>query len=312
VTFACVSITPPLEERISKEGFGLKKIYAEAGSKNDQALTCSLITALGAEEELSVVLDGYQFDGEFQRELKKTGCRLMVMDDYGHAEFYHADWVLNQNLSSSKDLYANRSPWTQLLLGTKYSLLREEFLKYQGFKREIPDIARKVLVTLGGADPDNVTQKVIQVLAGIDLKMKVVVGGSNPHLASLRQTVTVLGGAAAQIELVVNPKNIPELMAWADLAVAAGGSTAWELSFMGVPSIYLILAENQREISLALERLEMGLSLDACAENLMNTLPIKIQEIKGDQKLRQTISANTSRIVDGLGAARVCEHLSNT
>ena len=44
-----------------------------------------------------IVADGYHFDHEFQRQLKESGRKLMVMDDYGHASHYYADVVLNSN-----------------------------------------------------------------------------------------------------------------------------------------------------------------------------------------------------------------------
>ncbi|MFM8983469.1 MAG: UDP-2,4-diacetamido-2,4,6-trideoxy-beta-L-altropyranose hydrolase, partial [Spartobacteria bacterium] len=245
---------------MKEEGFLLEKIQASPGSREDLEATCAAIARYGA-DSIPVALDGYQFDADFQLGLKNAGCRLLVMDDYGHAAFYHADWVLNQNISAREELYASRAPHTRLLLGTKFALLRREFLKYRGWQRQIPETARKVLVTLGGADPDNVTGKVIEALAPLDLEVKVVVGGSNPHLPKLQQVVESLKTLPAKIELVVNPTDMPGLMAWADLAIAAGGSTAWELAFMGLPSLFVILADNQVAIATELESAGFGVCL---------------------------------------------------
>lgn len=40
---------------------------------------------------------------------------------------------------------------------------------------------------------------------------------------------------------------MPELMAWADLSIAAGGSTNWELAFMGLPSLVITIADLRYE-----------------------------------------------------------------
>lgn len=314
--FLCAEITPALEGRLKEEGFLLEKIQASPGSREDLEATCAAIARYGA-DSIPVALDGYQFDADFQLGLKKAGCRLLVMDDYGHAAFYHADWVLNQNISAREELYANRAPHTQLLLGTKFALLRREFLKYRGWQRQIPEIARKVLVTLGGADPDNVTGKVIEAIAPLDIQVKVVVGGSNPHLPELQDAVETMKFQPANIELVINPADMPGLMAWADLAIAAGGSTAWELAFMGLPSLFVILAENQVGIATELESVGFGVCLgrgiDLGIEAFSGRISTREQnpnifsDFMNNKSLRQQISLDCKNLVAGGGAKRLAE-----
>ena len=100
-----------------------------------------------------IVLDGYHFDGSFQDGLVAGGRRVLALDDYCHAGWYHADLVLNQNAGAEAVLYANRAPTTVLLLGPRFALLREEFREWSGQHRRIPLCARRVVVTLGGSDP---------------------------------------------------------------------------------------------------------------------------------------------------------------
>jgi UDP-2,4-diacetamido-2,4,6-trideoxy-beta-L-altropyranose hydrolase len=303
--FACAEITPALRERLAQEGFALKEITAQPGSAEDLAATCALICQ-SEEKNPVVALDGYQFDADFQLGLKKAGCRLLVMDDYGHAAFYHADWVLNQNLPAREELYASRAPHTRLLLGTKFALLRREFLNYRGWQRQIPEIARKVLVTLGGADPDNVTGKVIEALAPLDIEVKVVVGGSNPHLPELQQAVEGMKTQAAKIELVINPADMPGLMAWADLAIAAGGSTAWELAFMGLPFFTIILAENQVHLANALDSLGattcLGWDLKTAAFCYTKTIKSLIK----NRKKRFIMSCKSAQLVKNTECSDIC------
>jgi UDP-2,4-diacetamido-2,4,6-trideoxy-beta-L-altropyranose hydrolase len=125
--FICAEITPALEAWLKEDGFLLEKIQASPGSREDLEETSAAIARYGL-DSIPVALDGYQFDADFQLGLKKAGCRLLVMDDYGHAAFYHAEWVLNQNISAREELYANRAPHTRLLLGTN-SDSREKWSK---------------------------------------------------------------------------------------------------------------------------------------------------------------------------------------
>jgi UDP-2,4-diacetamido-2,4,6-trideoxy-beta-L-altropyranose hydrolase len=305
VRFLCAEITAVLEQRLASEGFQLSRISAVLGSKEDLEQTTHLITdTLQADiQNARVVLDGYHFGSDYQLGIKAAGFKLLVVDDYGHADFYHADWVLNQNISAREELYAKRSLDTKLLLGTKFAMLRKEFLKYRGWKREIPDVARKVLVTLGGADPENVTQRVIEAMAGLDLEVKVVVGGSNPHLPSLRQVVENSRSRPARIELVVNPPNMPELMMWADMAVAAGGSTVCELDYMGLPSVVFAIAENQCSNLKYLDDFPLFERCDWLKEGLPHQATNALQDL---QK-RVRAQAHTKSHIDGLGVVRIVD-----
>lgn len=306
--FLCAEITPALGERLKEEGFMLAKIHATPGSHEDLQATRALIASYDG-DRIPVVLDGYQFDSAFQLGLKNTGCRLLVVDDYGHADFYHADFVLNQNISAREELYRNRSSDTQLLLGTKFALLRKEFLKHQRLEREIPAIAKKVLVTLGGTDPDNITQRVSEALAVFDLDVRIVAGASSPHIGKLRQMMQIRAAMKARYELVENASNMPELMAWADLAIAAGGSTAWELAYMGIPTLSITLAENQRASSMEMVKHKyfLALGLDDISMNL--GFKKQLVHLMSDRNTRCELSERCQLLVNGTGALTVSKHL---
>lgn len=137
----------------------MERIAAPAGSAEDARLTAALLESLSARW---IVVDGYHFDSAFQKNLKKEGRKVLWIDDYGRAAPYCADLVLNQNIAPPQDIYGDRSPETRLLLGTRHALLRREFHSWCGTKREIRESAKKILVTLGGSDPDNVTPKVVE------------------------------------------------------------------------------------------------------------------------------------------------------
>ena len=311
VHFLFAEITPALEQRLASEGFQLSRISAVLGSKEDLGQTTHLITdTLQADiQNARVVLDGYHFGSDYQLGIKAAGFKLLVVDDYGHADFYYADWVLNQNISAREELYAKRSLDTKLLLGPKFAMLRKEFLAYKGWQREIAPVAKKILVTLGGSDPDNVTLKVIQALIDLDLHAKVVVGGSNPHLREIESFLHSQKDSTALIEVIVNATNMPELMAWADVAVAAAGSTSWELAFMGLPSMFVILAENQVEIAMQLDAEGFGICLGNGVGLKNEKLAQAISAHARNENFLQTVSELARKIVDGLGAQRMVSQM---
>ena len=308
VVFLCSEITTALQQRLTQEGFGHHAIQACPGTEEDLAATRELLRHLADNGEW-VVIDGYHFSGEFQRGLKTAGFRVLAMDDYGHADFYHADLVLNQNISAHEDLYRNRSPETRLLLGCEFLLLRREFLKYRGWSRALPDVARKILVSLGGADLQNVTRRVIGAISALQAHVKVVVGGSNPHLANLSEFVEESGPAGARIELVVDPVDMPGLMAWADLAVAAGGSTSYEMACMGLPCISIIVAENQVPVALGLTSRGASLCVGWDKDNSTDNYTEAVTSLMHDRHRLSDMSRSARSLVDFEGASRVLSEI---
>jgi len=306
--FVMTTSVPALEERLQSEGMQVVHLTTEPGSLDDAQQTATLAHQFGA---TWVVVDGYHFGGEYQQILKQSKLHLLFIDDYGHAEHYYADFVLNQNISADEQWYNNREAYTQLLLDTRYALLRREFWQWQGWQRTVPPVAKKVLVTLGGADPDNITLKVIQSLQIVEveeLEAVVVVGGSNPHYENLKMAVLDSG---YPIQLQRNVTNMPELMAWADVAISAGGSTCWELAFMGLPSILLILADNQRAIAEKLATLNLAVNLGWHQDATIEQIGLALQELIGDRPKRETMSKKGRELVDGNGARRVVSEMVN-
>jgi UDP-2,4-diacetamido-2,4,6-trideoxy-beta-L-altropyranose hydrolase len=305
-TFVMAGQSSALEARLRSEDIDVVYLSAKVGSNEDAQQTVNVSQKHAASW---IVVDGYQFGSKYQKRLKSYGLKVLFVDDYGHAENYYADLVLNQNISADQNLYKSREPYTQLLLGTKYALLRREFLTWQGLVKAITPNARKILVTLGGGDPDNVTLKVLQSLSQLsinNLKIVVVIGGTNPHYERLLSFIKSL---SLSISLQLNISNMPELMAWADIAIAAGGSTNWELAFMGLPSIVITLADNQKAIAAELDRQGVIINLGWHQDVTIEQISFALQELIGDRPKRETMSKKGRELVDGNGARRVVSEM---
>jgi UDP-2,4-diacetamido-2,4,6-trideoxy-beta-L-altropyranose hydrolase len=305
VQFALALVTPPLEARLGGEGFDIVRVDSPPGSALDAADTIAIAREAGA---VWLVVDGYHFDAAYQQAIKGSGLNVLAIDDYRHAKHYWADLVLNQNISACNALYPGREAYTRLLLGTHYALLRREFWPWRGWQREIPDKARRVLVTMGGADPGNVTLKALDALQQIqvkDLEVKVVIGGSFQHRETLagRDTVGIC-------ELIENPSDMPGLMAWADLAISAAGSTCWELAFMQLPSVLLILADNQRSNAIGLDSAGAALNLGWHEDLRPEALAHALEQLLAARETRAAMAAAGRSLVDGKGSCRVVALMS--
>lgn len=301
--FVCRTITPALEARLRGEGFSLSSLAEPMGSPADAAATAEVARHAGASW---IVVDGYHFDAAYHQAIRKAGLRLLILDDYGHADHYHADLVLNQNVHAEPGLYRDREPYTRLLLGTRYAMLRREFWTCRLWRRSIPSVASRLLVTLGGSDPDNVTLKLIEAIAGLDvddLQTTVLVGGSNPHQASLEAAAC----NASRIRLERNVSDMPPWMQWADAAVAAAGGTLWELAYFALPSLTVILADNQEPAARWLADRDVFPTLGRGVAVSVEAIRTQLRRLLTNSELRRNHSEQASALVDGNGVFRVVE-----
>lgn len=286
---------------IEAAGFGFVPLEKPHPDPSDFRCSVALIKEVEAEW---LVLDGYQFGPTFQKALRDMGQRLLFVDDTAHQPEYHANVLLNQNINSDRLAY-RCDPDTKILLGPSFALLRSEFGAWYAWSREIPRIAKRVIVTLGGGDPDNVTLKVIRALDRIEiegLEAVAVIGGSNPHLEELRH---VAENASTGIRIEYNAKNMPALMSWADVAISGAGSTCWELAFMALPSLIIITADNQVGIAEGLSEAGSVINLGWFDRLPEQEISRSLLELLLAYDLRAQMSAAGRALVDGRGAARV-------
>jgi len=305
VTFAMAESTPAIEQRLRSEGAGLVRIDGARGSGPDSEQLIALARAHGPSW---VVVDGYEFGSGYQRALKNGRLNVVLIDDNGRSGTYAADVVLNQNIHAQEGLYKDREPYTRLLLGTKYALLRREFVSARS-PREVPSVGRKLLMGMGGSDPDNVTCRVMEAMEQVaveDLEVAVVTGGSNPHLASVAGAVAK---SRHRCRTLNNVANMQQLISWADLVVSAAGTACWEYCALGLPAVLVTVAENQIANAEALHAAGAARLVAGGPQFAIGEMAQLITRLANSVSERQTLSQTARALVDGGGAARTVSML---
>ena len=301
VAFAMAESTPAIDRRLRSEGIEIVQLEVSPNSIEDARDVSALARRCHA---TWIVVDGYRLDSEYQRNLKNAGRKVFLVDDLGQCEHYFADLVLNQNVHASEAMYRSREAYTRLLLGPRFAMLRRDFKPWSKWQREITPNGRRVLVTLGGSDPDNVTATVLEALRAVNisgLEVVAVLGGSNPHIDFL----TRLASQSPAIRFFRDAANMPELMAWADIAVSAAGSTCAEMCLLGLPAILIDLAENQRPVAQELSRKQAAIHLGSSKEVTAAEIGEKVQALLLAAEHRVSLSQRSRELVDGEGVERV-------
>jgi len=311
VTFLSHYESRDLCQRIVDEGFNCIFIENPHPNPYDLGRTLEILTRFtnhSSAAKTCVAIDGYHFTADYHKAVRENGYRLLVIDDMAHLDRYHADVLLNQNIHAPELNYSCDRETIQLL-GADYFMLRQEFLEYRSWKRQIPGEKVRVLVTLGGADPDNVTLKVINALNsvdGADLEANIIVGPENTNTESLEKS---LASSPFTIDLSPNVSNMPELMAWADVAISAAGSTCWELAFMRLPFVAIILAKNQEMIAIELDKAGAGMNAGWHNRLTSQDMTLLLRRVLFDRTACSAMIQKGRGLADGQGADRIVEIL---
>lgn len=259
-----------------------------------------------------LVVDHYALDHRWEYALRSCTKRLMVIDDLADRP-HDCDLLLDQNLGRSAEDYASLlEPGTTTLIGPQYALLRPEFaaLRVHSLARRSEPKLKHLLITMGGVDKDNATGQVLEALKECpllqDSRITVVMGPHAPWLDKVREQAANM---PRPTEVLVGVSNMAQLMAESDLAVGAAGSTSWERCCLGLPSIVLAVAENQRAGLEALQDTGAVIALTACnqiRDVLSDWLLVDLTESPLPK-----LSKAAATVTDGAGGAKVVKLLLN-
>jgi UDP-2,4-diacetamido-2,4,6-trideoxy-beta-L-altropyranose hydrolase len=311
VTLAAATLPATIGERYRDEGAEHMPLDVTPGSQGDITATRALADRLGAEW---IVVDGYGFDDRYVDALGAR-VRLLLVDDWPRKVATPA-LLLNQNAYARPDQYAGLAR-DRLLLGPPYALLRREYATAPPRDRETrsrgdgsQDAAAppgRILVTMGGADPDNVTARVVAALAGLPQTgprdVRVVIGAAHPAADALERRVRQAG-----FEPLRDVRDMLGLEDWADIAIGAAGTTSLELASRGLPTIHAVLMDNQVAVAEEMERLRVSISAGPPDEGFEERLGTALGTLD-DGSRRAAMSEAGRRLVDGQGAGRVAAHL---
>jgi UDP-2,4-diacetamido-2,4,6-trideoxy-beta-L-altropyranose hydrolase len=266
--------------------------------------------AIGSRSLDWLVVDHYALDHRWEKAMRPFSHQLMVIDDLAD-RVHDCDVLLDQNLGRTAEDYRQLVPHhATTLIGPRYALLRPEFatLREDSLARRKHPQLKHLLITLGGVDKDNLTGEVLQTLRicnlPTDLRITVVMGPHAPWLPNVRAVAAVM---ARPTQVLVNVNHMARLMTDCDLVIGAAGGTAWERCSLGLPSLIITTAQNQRSGAVALQKngaaylIESTRDIAALIENprLSGSQPTWLQQL----------SSAAAAITDGNGHAWVLQEM---
>jgi UDP-2,4-diacetamido-2,4,6-trideoxy-beta-L-altropyranose hydrolase len=250
-TFICREAPGSFEDIIQKRGHTVRVLSDDSGSQENDAI--QTIQILSSQKPGCLVVDHYGLDAKWEQQIRTSVSKIMVIDDLANRS-HDCDFLLDQNFyfDAEKRYEKLLPPHCKKFLGPRYALLRPQFWEARKHLNPRDGHIHRVLVSFGGSDLTNETAKALKALQKFeDLRVEVVVGINSSH----RQNIEKLCMGMKNISPHIGIENMAILMMHSDLAIGACGTTTWERCYLGLPSQVVILAENQKESSEALDKM---------------------------------------------------------
>lgn len=284
--------------KIISEGFKVYKI-------NENNLIDNIIELQRDIKVDLIITDSYDVDEVYFDKIKEVFKYSGYIDDVNICRL-NVDFILNQNINA-KDIEYNTKPNNnaELFLGPKFCLLRDEFRKEQD--KIIKEKVNDVLITVGGMDKDFNTIKILELIKKNNINIHVVIGGAFEE--ELIKKIENISKEFSSIKLYKNA-NMSELMSKCDMAISASGSTLYELCAMQVPTIGIVVADNQRDICKTLNNMEVIIGTDDIIYKDLNKLANIIREVITNKELRGKLVNNQKLLVNVSGVELVAKKIS--
>lgn len=277
----------------------------ELDGEADAARTVEYCQRVGAER---VIVDHYNADEAYQRVLLNAGLRWLQFD--GAAGFpLWADWVVSMSPAADAERYnpLQRRPHTRMMLGPRYAILRDEFLQWRQ-PRPAPPQAQRLLLIFGGGDDRGACLACLDALRQVDIfEITILTGGRNPQVPSIQAWMKQ--NATGRVCLLLDDADVARRMAEADIAITAGGTTTFETALVGLPTLIVQIADNQRVNSQAWGRIGAAVDLGPLDDLNAGQLRDQLVKVAGNSELRERMSLLGREQVDGLGTGRLVREL---
>ena len=259
-----------------------------------------------------LIVDHYELDQEYEFSARSWADRIVVIDDLADRP-HDCDVLMDQTFGREPEDYKNLVPdECDVLTGSQYALLRSQFSekREKALKRR-QDRAGKlenILVMLGAGDKDNVTGQVMEALSLLEepLNVNIIMGANAPHL----QTITDMAQSSHHgMAVHAGINDVASLMVEADLAIGAGGTATWERCSLGLPTMVLEIADNQRKIIQEIVAAGAAVSVGHYKNAKTQDIADSLLKLKNDPSKIIDMNKKAAQICDGSGAKRLVDFI---
>lgn len=251
-----------------------------------------------------LIIDHYGLDRNYETSCRALAEKILIIDDLANRS-HDCDGLLDPASDDRALEYTALTPSDcTMLMGPKFAPLAQGFraVRERALERRMNSPVERILVSFGSTDPTNLTVPALKTILDVapEVEIDVVLGSSAPYLSKVRTIIDTMPAT-----LHVETKDMARLMARADLAMGAAGVTAWERCCVGLPSIAIVSADNQRATAACLQKNGAAHVLDESRESVPGMFAEPLAALIENASERLTMSRRAAALCDGRGARRI-------
>lgn len=317
-----------LAESLSKRGYGVVMVGPPNSLKNEtdedifiewiprenwsssQGEADFHLSVLERYDSKHIIIDDYRSDGEHQKKLRANGIRIVQQYDASKKQNFAANLVVNGSPYEKSEFYSKDVLYddVEFLLGPKYCILRPIFFS-PTLKENHKE--KKILMTFGGGSDRGailyILKKCYQSITEKHWKLTIIVSDKNENIKEISDWISLNGHQ--NIELIVNPDSMAEIMSTCRFAIMGGGTTIFEAAYLGIPALLIPIADNQINQCVGWDELG-GMKYISTFDTLdESNLKDSLVEFLSEPSLVESYSQRLKTIIDEHGYQRILDKL---
>lgn len=257
-----------------------------------------------------IIIDDYRSDGEHQKKLRANGIRIVQQYDASKKQNFAANLVVNGSPYEKSEFYSKDVLYddVEFLLGPKYCILRPIFFS-PTLKENHKE--KKILMTFGGGSDRGailyILENFYQLISEKDWALTIVTSDKNENIKEISSWIN--DNQSRNIEFIVNPKSMAEIMSTCRFAIMGGGTTIFEAAYLGIPALLIPIADNQINQCVGWDELG-GMKYISTFDTLdESNLKDSLVEFLSEPSLVESYSQRLKTIIDEHGYRRILDKL---
>lgn len=269
------------------------------GTDDDLAETIQEIRRL---QPAAVIVDAPEVTEDYLNQLASTGSLVVTLDHLANIRFPSAV-VINPLLGPRREAY-EFYPGTQLLLGSRFTLVRPEVRRVRQARAQEPPQPFRALVALGEDDPHQQTGELAKLLLNVPKleRVDMMVRPQHPGLEALQQLAE---SCPDRLELASESTEITSRLTRCHFAITSGSGWSLELASVGVPQLLIVQMESHWPTAQRLEEEGAATCLGWHENVSAQTIRQGVMNLLGDQLERQAMARLGRKLIDGRGPDRL-------
>ena len=292
---------------------GFKKLFNSANMAHIQLPRSSVGLSFKPDNHINLskksitIFDNYDVNRVQMITYKQNYPNLIAIDDLADRTF-NVDIIINQNIGSNQLIYKTTNK-PKLFLGVQYALLRKNILNIKRKKE-----SHRIFMSFGGGEVYERIKELIRILLLLDKKLNfdinvdfVISGINNKEQI---QNLSIMC-KRLRFNFIENQIDLSPYMAKADFAITAAGSTVFELAYLAVPQIALVIDKNQEITGKRINESGVGTCLGDISKIDKYRFNKTFFSFLNDNHMKQNMSSRAHTLIDGKGSKRVADGILN-